>query len=695
MAQWLCRKWTFVATGVLAALLFLVLSPRFTGAAVFAKSVSSVALTSSLNPSNVAETVTLTATVTVPVGDPMPTGNVNFIDGAHLLATVALNASAQAVHVNTTFISANHALRTEYVGDGTASAGTSPVVNQLVYRNVPAVTGMSAPNPSLVGQAVTVTATIEGGSGAPVPTGNVAFTVDNAPLATVALNGSGEAALVTSSLAAGLHTIAVDYPGGIVFQGGKTNIAHTVDKNASEVSVVSSNNPSLAGQPVTFTATVRGSAAGAPPGTGSVVFKEGNIVLSTRTLDSNGQGAFATSSLAAGSHTITAEYAGDGYYLGGTSPPLDQTVSLVGASVALVSLANPSPYAEAVTFTATATGSSVTPTGVMTFHDGSTILGNANLDGSGVASFSTSTLGAGSHTITAEYGGDGVYAAGAMGTVTQIIDRAATSSVLAVSTGSTTTETIVTWTATVTSTAGGTIGGTVTFEEGLSFIGTGALGSGGIATTSAMLVAGTHDVTATFAGDTNYAPSTSPPVTTTVIEPEAGVDGGSDAAADASSPGDAMADASDGTMPPSVDSGPADAGSTTDALSDVSRVDAGVDASTRDTSMPPRSDVTTDVPIANPDGQLADGISPPVADARADIGTDAGSTNDARSDAARADAGHNPLGDDLEEDTGCGCRIDRRGSSRAGFALAIALLGIAVVRTRGRRGERVAKMRKP
>lgn len=681
MVDRLYRGWRLIFTCVVTSFLVLVTSARFTRATAFGPSTPTVSLVSSLNPSYVGQTVTLTATVTVSAGDPVPTGNVHFMDGSTLLETVALNGSGEAVHVDTTFISANHGIRAEYEGDATTSPGTSPTLHQLVYRHTPIMAGTTSPNPSLVGQPVTVSLTVEGTAGAPIPAGNVNFTADNAPLAIVALDGAGQASFVTSALAAGPHTITATYPGGIVFQAGLTNIPQMVEKNAPEVLLVSSNNPSLAGLPVTFTATVR-SSAGAPPGTGAVVFKEGAAVLTSGALDANGQATFTTSSLGAGMHTITVEYAGDNYYLDGTSAPLVQTVNLVGASVSVASSDNPSTYAQSVTFTATATGSSATPTGVMTFKDGSTVLGSASLV-SGVASYSTGELEAGSHAIAAEYEGDSVYAPGATGTITQIVDRAPTSTSLAVSTGSTTTQTPITWTATVTSMAVGAIGGTVTFNEGLTIIGTGTLSAGGVATTTATLAAGTHDVTATFSGDTNFEPSASPPVTTSVTESDAGTDAGSiDAGSDATPPADVAPDSADASpdAPPAADSGrsDADAGSIADATIDAAREDARADVTTQDTLVPPSD--ASDAPDPRLDA-MADNRTPPD-DVRADIAMDVlVPMSDVRSDVAQSDGGNVPP----EDDRGCGCHIERRSDSRAGVALGALLLAVVLRRSRGRR----------
>ncbi|HEU4934527.1 MAG TPA: FG-GAP-like repeat-containing protein [Pyrinomonadaceae bacterium] len=75
-------------------------------------------------------------------------------------------------------------------------------------------------------------------------------------------------------------------------------------------------------------------------------------------------------------------------------------------TTAVSSSVNPSDFSQSVTFTATVTSGGGTPTGSVQFKDNGTNLGTAvSLNGSGVATVSTSSLSAGTHTITAEYGG--------------------------------------------------------------------------------------------------------------------------------------------------------------------------------------------------------------------------------------------------------------------------------------------------
>src|SRR5439155_702363 len=84
---------------------------------------------------------------------------------------------------------------------------------------------------------------------------------------------------------------------------------------------------SVFGQPVTFTATVTAKSPGAGTPTGTVTFKDGSITLGTGTLNGSGQATFTTSTLAVGSHSITASYGGDASFNGSTSHPLTQTVN--------------------------------------------------------------------------------------------------------------------------------------------------------------------------------------------------------------------------------------------------------------------------------------------------------------------------------------------------------------------------------
>jgi hypothetical protein len=184
---------------------------------------------------------------------------------------------------------------------------------------------------------------------------------------------------------------------------------------ATSTALVSSLNPSLVGQSVTFTATVTGNAP-----TGSVQFRDGVTVLGTVALSGN-TAAFATNALAQGTHPITAVYSGDANNLTSTSPVVNQVVNAVGpgaTTTALVSSPNPSLVGQTVTFTATVSGAS--PTGTVQFRDGATVLGTVGLSGT-TAVLSTAALAQGTHPITAVYSGDANNQASTSPVVNQVV----------------------------------------------------------------------------------------------------------------------------------------------------------------------------------------------------------------------------------------------------------------------------------
>ena len=155
-----------------------------------------------------------------------------------------------------------------------------------------------------------------------------------------------------------------------------------------------------------------------------MTFKDGPSTLGTGTLDSLGQARFTISTLAVGSHPITASYGGDATFTGSTSSALTQTVKKASTATSVSSSANPSVSGQSVTFTATVTAKSPgagIPTGTVTFKDGSSILGTGTLDGSGQAMFTISTLAVGSHSITARYGGDASFNGSTSSRLTQTV----------------------------------------------------------------------------------------------------------------------------------------------------------------------------------------------------------------------------------------------------------------------------------
>jgi hypothetical protein len=172
----------------------------------------------------------------------------------------------------------------------------------------------------------------------------------------------------------------------------------------------SSAGVSVYGQAVTFTATVRGNPPASDTPTGTVDFFDvtTNTDLGTVPL-SGGTASLNTSALAVGGHTIQAVYSGDSSFLF-SCDALAQTVNQDTTTTAVSSSANPSLLNQAVTFTAVVSANapgSGTPTGTVQFQVDGINVGSPVMLVNGRATWTTPSLPAGPHTITAVYSGDG------------------------------------------------------------------------------------------------------------------------------------------------------------------------------------------------------------------------------------------------------------------------------------------------
>jgi hypothetical protein len=98
------------------------------------------------------------------------------------------------------------------------------------------------------------------------------------------------------------------------------------------------------------------------------------------------------------------------------------TVNKATPGIALPPSANPAYVSNPITFTATLTSGEGAPTGTVSFYDGTTLLGSGSL-ASGVATYTTSSLAAGSHSITAAYSGDGNFAAVTSSAVSELTEN--------------------------------------------------------------------------------------------------------------------------------------------------------------------------------------------------------------------------------------------------------------------------------
>ena len=197
-----------------------------------------------------------------------------------------------------------------------------------------------------------------------------------------------------------------------VYLGGKR--VATVGPSPSTISLPASTLTAVAGQVVTFTATL----TGASP-TGSVSFYDGSTALGTTGVVV-GKASVTTTFQSPGMRTLTANYGGDGANFGSSAVA---SVKVLGATTVTGPAGGPNLNAVAgrpTTLTASING--IAPTGTISFYDGSTLLGTATLV-SGSGSISATIATAGTHTITMVYGGDATNAPSSA-TVTMVVSLA-------------------------------------------------------------------------------------------------------------------------------------------------------------------------------------------------------------------------------------------------------------------------------
>jgi predicted heme/steroid binding protein len=299
---------------------------------------TTVLLTHTPDPSVTNQPVAVTYSVTGAFGNSptAPTGNVTVSDGVNSCV-----ASAAAGTCNITFSTPGaKTLTATYVGDanfnGSASVGVSHTVNKA---NTTTTITSDTPDPSVIGQSVTVNYSVAGafGNSPTAPTGNV--TVSDGVDSCVALAAAGTCNITFST--PGAKTLTATYAGDVNFNGSASaGVSHAVNKANTTTTITSDNpDPSLILQSVTvnFTVTVNSPGAGTP---------SGNVNVSDGVDSCTGTAASGTCSLTLttpGARTLTATYVGDGNFNGSASAGEPHTAILPDTSIVSLDRASGNP----------------------------------------------------------------------------------------------------------------------------------------------------------------------------------------------------------------------------------------------------------------------------------------------------------------------------------------------------------------
>jgi len=294
------------------------------------------------------------------------------------------------------------------------------------------VTVSVAPSQATLEEPITLTATVAQ-TGSSVPTGSINFLNGSVSLGQASLDSEGTATLVVSSLSVGTYKVIADYSGDSNYPAGDSGYVTLQVISTSQTNLAASSNPITAGLALALTATVEGSGSTVPGG--SVKFLNGSALLGTATLNSSGVATLSTTSLASGANSLTAQYTGSTSYGSSTSPEVSVTVepaTTQSTTTTLVAYERTVTVGLGLTLKATVTvkGSSAPATGTVSFMSGSTLLGTATLNSSGVGMLVTSSLTTGTDSLTVVYSGGASFLSSTSAAVSVLVKPVTVGSIL-------------------------------------------------------------------------------------------------------------------------------------------------------------------------------------------------------------------------------------------------------------------------
>ena len=363
---------------------------------------SSAFLASSANPAGYGTPVTLTAIVT-PGGSLTPTGAVVLLDGVTTIGTGTLSGNPATAQITlSNLATGSHTITAHYDGDTANGVSTSPAVLEVITQEATTTTLAANPNPGVSGKPVVLTATVKPTAGTETPTGKVTFTDGATTLGSSNL-GAGGTATLSVTLTGGAHALVATYAGDTNNTGSaSSSMAFNVQLAATTTVLSAAPNPAAVLSAVTLKAVVAGN-GGMP--TGKVTFAADGTTIGTATVDGTGTATLTYSTLAVGTHALTATYGGDVNDGVSTSSAVSEVVDPIATVTALSSSSSGGAPPQVVLVAVVVAVSGPPPAGTVTFMNGATKIGQATLNASGAASY-TPNLAPGTYSITAVYSGD-------------------------------------------------------------------------------------------------------------------------------------------------------------------------------------------------------------------------------------------------------------------------------------------------
>ena len=429
-----------------------------------------------------------------------------------------------------------HDLYAIYTSDDQERAGTS-AAKQLRVLGTATATLTRAASTGVYGDPAAGTATVVVTGAGPVPTGSVTL---RGIVAQLDATGTATIDISQVDVVSGAADLTAQYSGDSAYAAAASNVVVYTTTRAATSTTITSVTPSSPGfgQDVTVGVTVRSTAPSTVDAQGAVtLLVDGTAVFGPTGWDpakSDRDGVqhfdvvIPAGRLAAGAHDLVASFDGAGNFADSASATPGRVLAVAAAATVTTVTAQPatSTFGDALTLTATvdASASDLVPAGTVRFTSGSAVLGTAtltpcaapNTTGCAVATVAVSTeaVGVGSPTVGADYAGSTDFAVSAATPVSVVVAKAAPTARLSgassVIWGEQPNFSIRVGTATTTPADGTVVAVSAIRKDGAGSqvaLGTARLVDGAaiFAVPTRLLESSTYTVTASFAGDGQFA----------------------------------------------------------------------------------------------------------------------------------------------------------------------------------------------
>jgi hypothetical protein len=362
------------------------------------------------------------------------------------------------------------------------------------------------------------TVTLEAYVNPVLATGTVTFYNGSNAIGTAAISSPGVSsvgiALLTATFSSiGPQSITAHYSGND-FYAASTSAAMSIGVYSDQLASSSVTLQASTTTPEYQTSVTLTAAVSPSPATGTVTFYNGGAKIGSAAVNA-GSASVTTSFAAGGTAILHAVYSGDYNYLSSTSNSLTMNVS--GPLVTTTNLqVSTSTTAIGGGVTLTANLYPATVTGTVTFYNGSTAIGTANVNGR-VATLNTTFASSGNMTLSAVFDANASWESSTSNQVSLFVTGITPDTVvLQVASSPLVIGDSATLTATVSPAA---VTGTVALYDGTRAIDVTTVAGGTAIFVETFMIAGSQSLTAVYSGDTTYISSTSSPATLDVSKP--------------------------------------------------------------------------------------------------------------------------------------------------------------------------------